>query len=182
MSPAPLASLRAFTAAPCLVALALASSGCEKEDEVPIPDVTGAYTVQYGTRALGGDCQQVDPDLSGGSYASWIGGSVPPIGGLDVTQDGTSITLRFDGCDFLGNVGADGAYWFGGACDDPDTGAVLDVSSEGTITIDEGARKKVLQGSVSMEADFQDSAAGPGPDGTFDCTRTGSLDAQAPMI
>ncbi len=182
--PSPRACLCFLMTAPALLSL----FACQEEDAASLPDVTGDYTVRYGATnpGIGGDCDQVDDTLAPAAFSSWIGSTLdeatPPIGTLTLEQEGTQVDFDFQGCDFVGNVNTDGEFYFTGSCQDPDSGADLDVEGVGIIEIQSSSYKKILAGDLTMEVDFLDGEEMPGADGTPDCTRTGTLDAEASTL
>jgi len=149
----------------CVVALLLAT-GCPEPEPEP-PAVAGTYPLTV--TLLDGDCIAQDPDLINTSFLTWIGDTALS-GTLELSQSGGDLVFDFEDCSFGGLVDAGEEYYFGGECTDQD-GAVLTVSSEGTLGPDpDVADRATLLGEVHVDVDYKDFGSGP-PDGTLDCFR-----------
>lgn len=135
--------------------------------EAELPQVAGTYPLTI--TLLDGDCLSQDPSLPPTSFLTWIGAN-GQAGMLEVEQDGSDLSLQFEGCALGGTVDSAASYYAGGECDND--GGVVTVTSHGDLGPDPAdASKGRLDGYVLIDADYLDAGGGASTDGEPDCYR-----------
>ena len=148
------------------LALLTALAGCPTPEE-ELPEVDGTYPVSV--TLLDGDCLAQDPDLPPTSFLTWMAAN-GQAGMLEISQDGSDLSLVFEGCTLGGTVDVAATYYAGGECESD--GGQVTVSSYGDLGPDpDDGSKARLDGYVRLDVDYRDESGTPPADGELDCFR-----------